>query len=139
MYPKATIITAEADPKMRDYFEHFLKPLGFQLIQASTGKEAIQTVSREHPSVLVLDFNIPDMDGFEVCRELRKDHGNDALAIIMLAGKDKDYESCIVKALEYGADDYTRRPVDDQEFLKKVNSLLEASRKEELPSKSRNR
>jgi two-component system sensor histidine kinase/response regulator len=112
--------------------EALLTAEGFEILKAYGGKEAIETVKKEKPAMVLLDIMMPDMDGIQVCAALRKSPDTASVPIIMVTSKDKDQD--IVQALETGADDYIVKPVVKKDLFAKVHSLLSKSKAGELPS-----
>jgi len=94
----------------------------FQSIQANTGKEGIQLAVREQPDLILLDVNMPEMDGFEVCKRIREQPGTRNIPIIMLTvitGVDSR-----IKGLDIGADDYIGKPFQSRELIARINARL---------------
>ncbi len=94
----------------------------FQPLQASNGREGIQMAVKEQPALMLLDLNMPDMDGFEVVKKLREQTATRGLPVIMLtseAGLDSR-----VKGLDLGADDYMAKPFQIRELLARINARL---------------
>src|SRR5262245_57404702 len=96
-----SILVVDDEPKIlqiaRDYLEH----AGFSVVSARDGKTALAAVRAEKPDLLILDLGLPDMDGLDVCRQVRK---VSSVPIIMLTARDEDSDK--VAGLELGADDY---------------------------------
>ena len=92
---------------------------GAAIFSASTGSKGLELVEAEKPDIVILDIGLPDMDGFEVLRELRR---FSQVPVIMLTVRDKDTD--IAKALETGADDYITKPFSHIEMLARVQAIL---------------
>jgi DNA-binding response OmpR family regulator len=94
----------------------------FRALQATSGREGIQLAVREQPDLVILDVNMPEMDGFEVCRRLREQPGTRHIPIIMLttaASLDSR-----VKGLDIGADDYITKPFQGRELIARIKARL---------------
>ncbi len=102
-----------------------LEQAGFSVTTASDGEEALVKLEKEPPALMILDLNMPRMDGYEVCRRVRSDSRLRALPIIMLTVRRKPREQ--VKGLELGADDYMTKPFDSQELLARIEAVLRRS------------
>jgi len=97
--------------------------IGCRVIAAGDGEECLKMVKEQAPDVILLDINMPGMDGFEVCRVLKGDQETRHIPIIFLTATAHDLKSKI-RGLETGADDYLIQPVDDLEFVTRVKVML---------------
>jgi DNA-binding response OmpR family regulator len=86
---------------------------------AGTGSSALGAVASEMPGLIILDLNLPDMDGIEICRRIRK---TSDVPILMLTARDEDVDKII--GLEVGADDYLSKPFNPRELVARVKSIL---------------
>ncbi len=105
--------------------EAVLSPKGFRVATASSGEEALDVLSKEHPDLVLLDILMPGMDGYEVCRRIREDPETAFLPVIMITasgGQEK------IRAIESGADDFVNKPFDQAELLARVRSLVRVKR-----------
>jgi DNA-binding response OmpR family regulator len=91
----------------------------YEVAVAASGQEALATVSRWMPDVVLLDVMMPGMDGFEVCRELRK---RSDIPILMLTARNEDIDKIV--GLELGADDYMTKPFNPREMVARVKAIL---------------
>jgi signal transduction histidine kinase len=94
---------------------------GYAVTSASSGSEALEKVKAELPDLVLLDIQMPELDGYEVCRRLRADSRSAFLPIVMITSSDTEVR---VNALEAGADDFVMKPFDQQELLARVRSLV---------------
>jgi DNA-binding response OmpR family regulator len=101
----------------------YLEREGFNTATARTGAEALETVSRERPDLVVLDIMLPDIDGWEVCREIRR---TSDVPIIMLTAREGDEDKIV--GLEIGADDYVTKPFVPRELVARVKAILRRAR-----------
>lgn len=99
-----------------------LEKEGFQVEQAYNGEEALQKVFDLKPDIIVLDLMLPGLDGFEVCRRIRKKLD---VPIIMLTARDEDIDK--VLGLELGADDYMTKPFNSRELIARIKAILRRS------------
>src|SRR5436189_283089 len=95
---------------------------GYAAVAAYDGEEALQAARREKPDAIVLDVMLPKLDGFEVCRVLRRET---AVPILMLTAREDEIDK--VLGLELGADDYLTKPFSMRELLARVKALLRRS------------
>lgn len=109
---------------------------GFEIITASSGKEALGILDKESPDLVLLDYMMPEMDGLETCKKIKDQSVNEFLPIILLTAKD-DKESKI-KGFEIGADDYVTKPFDMDELNARIRAMLRIrSLQQELAVKER--
>jgi two-component system cell cycle response regulator len=94
----------------------------FDVITASSGPEALEICAREDIDIVLLDVMMPDMDGFEVCRQLKANPKTHHLPVLMVTALDQPSDR--VKGLDAGADDFLTKPVDDVQLLARVKSLV---------------
>src|SRR5215467_10654187 len=105
--------------------EAVLSPKGFRVATASSGEEALDVLSQEHPDLVLLDILMPGMDGYEVCRRIRQDPGTAFLPVIMITASGQEQK---IRAIESGADDFVNKPFDQAELLARVRSLVRVKR-----------
>jgi two-component system, OmpR family, response regulator MtrA len=115
----ATVLLVEDDPAARQGLELALRRLGYAVRPAETGEEALDGIGAATVDVVVLDVMLPGMDGFEVCRRLRR--GSD-VPVIMLTARGDDMD--IVVGLEAGADDYVVKPVEPRVLDARIRAVL---------------
>lgn len=108
-----------------------LEKEGFRTEKAYNGQEALDKVSEIKPDIVILDLMLPELDGFEVCRRIRKKLD---VPIIMLTARGEDIDK--VLGLELGADDYLTKPFNSRELVARIKSILRRSTfREEVPKK----
>jgi DNA-binding response OmpR family regulator len=125
-----TILVVEDEASIASFVSLYLKNAGYQVRAVGTGSAALTHVAAELPALIVLDLNLPDLDGIEICRRIRK--ASD-VPIIMLTARDEDVDKII--GLEVGADDYLTKPFNPRELVARVKSVLRRSgpeRKKEI-------
>ncbi|NYB52316.1 MAG: PAS domain S-box protein [Methanobacteriaceae archaeon] len=127
-----TIMVVDDEPTQLFAISRILQSAGYNVLQASSGGEALKIASSEHPDLILLDVVLPDMDGVEVSKEIKKDKSLKDILIILISGIKTSSDSQS-KGLEEGADGYLTRPIPKRELLARVESLLRIKRaKEEL-------
>ena len=99
-----------------------LRSRGYSVDVAGTGREAIDTFERERPDLVILDLGLPDMDGSEVCRQIRE-RADTPIVVLSARGAEKDK----VAALDRGADDYVTKPFGPEELLARIRAALRRS------------
>jgi two-component system KDP operon response regulator KdpE len=115
----ATILVVDDDSQIRRVMRTALSSHGYTIIEARNGEEALKKVRAERLDLIVLDLNMPDMDGIEVCREIRVVSN---LPIIMLTVRNAEKDK--VRALDAGADDYVVKPFGIDELLARIRAAL---------------
>ena len=121
---KLKILIVDDNPDILDLLEVTLQD-GFTLIKASGGKEALEKIENENPGLVVLDYVLPDLEGPEICRIIRKNPRSLNIPILMLTGKGEVEDK--VGGLESGADDYMLKPFVPEELVARVRMLLRRS------------
>jgi DNA-binding response OmpR family regulator len=117
-----TVLVVEDEASIASFVSLYLKNAGYTVRTASTGGEALTMSAAEQPALIILDLNLPDMDGIEVCRRIRKSAD---IPILMLTARDEDVDKII--GLEVGADDYLTKPFNPRELVARVKSVLRRS------------
>ncbi|MFH2009780.1 MAG: response regulator transcription factor [bacterium] len=117
---KQTILVVEDDSSIRLGLEDTLRAKGYSVESTASGLEALSLVGRKSPDLVVLDIMLPDMEGFEVCRQLKERHPDQA--VIMLTARSAELDR--VRGLELGADDYITKPFSLMELLARVQAVL---------------
>ncbi len=124
-----TILVVEDEPALRDTLSYNLKKDGFTVEAVGDGRAALDSARKLKPDLIVLDLMLPEIDGFEVCRILRKEM---TTPILMLTARDDEIDRVV--GLEVGADDYLTKPFSMRELMARVKAQLRRSRllREEL-------
>lgn len=120
----ATILVADDDANIRELVCLFLRNDGFETVEAADGKEALALYGRRNVDLVVLDIMMPIMDGWTLCKELRR--ANPDLPLLMLTARGETWEK--VKGFELGTDDYLTKPFDPLELTVRVRALLKRYR-----------
>jgi DNA-binding response OmpR family regulator len=114
-----SILVVEDETSIASFVAAYLRNAGYNVRTASTAGAAVTELANEPPALIVLDLNLPDGDGVELCRRIRK--GSD-VPILMLTARDEDIDKII--GLEVGADDYMTKPFNPRELVARVKSVL---------------
>ncbi|HKM65616.1 MAG TPA: response regulator transcription factor [Candidatus Acidoferrum sp.] len=115
----ANILVVDDEPQIRRVLRSTLTFRGYELVEASTGEEALELARKTKPGLILLDVNLPGISGVETCRELRR---FTAAPIIMLTVRNAERDK--VAALDAGADDYVTKPFGIEELLARVRAAL---------------
>ena len=116
---KSKILIIDDDPKLNDLIKEYLIKFGFEAISAIHPLEGLKLVKIHQPDLIILDIMMPDIDGFELCREIRKDY---SIPIIMLTARGEVTDRVV--GLELGADDYVPKPFEPRELVARIQTVL---------------
>lgn len=119
---KRRVLLADDDPALRRLIGTTLGTEDFDLLQAVDGEEALRIARQEHPELVLLDVNMPKLDGFEVCRHLKSEPETSGIKVVMLTARAAEVDR--VRGREAGADDYFIKPFSPVQLLNKVYALL---------------
>jgi len=122
MTTKPKILVVDDEPDAVELVEFNLKANGYDVVTATDGEEALEKARAIIPDLIVLDLMLPEVDGTEVCKILRRDQRTQAIPIIMLTAKAAEIDR--VLGLELGADDYVTKPFSPRELILRVKKLL---------------
>jgi two-component system, OmpR family, alkaline phosphatase synthesis response regulator PhoP len=113
------ILVVDDEQNIRDLASLYLQKEGFTVETAANGRIAVERFAIVQPNMVILDLMMPEMDGFEVCRELRREHD---VPILMLTARSDDVDKIV--GLELGADDYMTKPFNPREMVARVKAIL---------------
>ena len=114
-----TILVVEDETSIASFVAAYLRNAGYAVKTAASAQSALLQLAGESPALIVLDLNLPDGDGVELCRRIRK---TSDVPILMLTARDEDIDKII--GLEVGADDYMTKPFNPRELVARVKSIL---------------
>jgi two-component system phosphate regulon response regulator PhoB len=120
---KPKILVVDDEPEAIELLEFSLTQAGFNTLRATDGAEAIRKARSALPSLIILDLMLPEIDGLEVCKMLRRDPATKSIPIIMVTAKAAEIDR--VLGLELGADDYVTKPFSPRELVLRVKKLLD--------------
>jgi two-component system alkaline phosphatase synthesis response regulator PhoP len=116
------ILVIEDDKDIVELLRHYLEKENFVLLDAADGYAGLKRAQTENFDLIILDIMLPEMDGLEVCRELRSDSKTSSVPIIMLTAKTEETDKIV--GLELGADDYVTKPFSPKELVARVKAVL---------------
>jgi two-component system KDP operon response regulator KdpE len=122
----ARILIVDDEPNIIGTVAPLLRARGYEVVSAMSGRAALEAVERDKPDLIVLDLGLPDIDGVEVCRQVRR-----TLSVPILVLSARGAEGDKVRALDAGADDYVTKPFGAEELLARIRATL---RRVENPS-----
>lgn len=117
-----TILVIDDEKDVLKSLKDTLASESFIVKTAMSGEEGIKAAKREKPNLILLDLRLPDMDGYDVCREIRKASETAHIPIIMVSTRSRDTEKIV--GLEIGADDYVTKPFNVNELLARIRAVL---------------
>lgn len=120
------ILVVDDEPEAVELIEFNLKEAGFDVITAADGAEALKKARAALPGLIVLDLMLPEVDGLEVCKMLRRDPATATLPIFMVTAKAAELDRIL--GLELGADDYITKPFSPRELVLRIKKILERGR-----------
>ncbi|GAC1327892.1 MAG: response regulator transcription factor [Chloroflexota bacterium] len=123
MTSKGQILIVDDEPGIIRLIAMYLEREGYKTVNARTGSEALEIVVDKAPALVILDIMLPDIDGWEVCREIRR---TSDVPIIMLTAREGDEDKIV--GLEIGADDYITKPFVPRELVARVKAILRRAR-----------
>ena len=117
-----TILVVDDDPAIREMIKLALTRGGYKVQEAGNALDARQTIARQIPDLILLDWMLPGQSGFEFARALQRDSAHRQIPVIMLTARDQEEDK--VAALETGADDYVAKPFSVSELLARIKAVL---------------
>jgi DNA-binding response OmpR family regulator len=123
---KEKILVVDDEAEAVELVEFNLRQAGFEVLSAADGAEALKKARTALPSLIVLDLMLPEIDGLEICRMLRRDPATARIPIVMLTAKAAEMDRII--GLELGADDYVTKPFSPRELVLRIKNVLQRGR-----------
>ncbi len=114
------VLVADPDSRLRSQISAACRQDGFEVVEAASGQEALARAADARPTAILLEVSLPDMSGFDVCRELRRQNGD--VPIILISSRAEEID--VVVGLEIGADDYVTKPVRLRELTARIAANL---------------
>jgi two-component system, OmpR family, response regulator len=122
------VLVVDDEPHIREVICFALERAGLKTTTARNGAEALMAVQRQQPSLLVLDIGMPELDGLEVCRQLRR---TSTVPILFLSARDEEVDRIV--GLELGGDDYVTKPFSPRELVARVKAILKRTENHGAP------
>lgn len=120
-----TILIVEDDEDILDLLSYNLRGAGFAVVSSRDGFDAVSKARRSPPDLVILDLMLPGLDGFEVCKELKREARTARVPVIMLTARGDEVDRIV--GLELGADDYVVKPFSPRELMLRVRAVLKRS------------
>jgi len=121
-WPVATILVVDDERDLQSLLDFNLRQAGFETVLASTGEQALQSVRRRVPDLVLLDLMLPDLPGTEICRQVKSDPRTRAVPVVMLTARGEELDRVV--GFELGADDYVVKPFSMRELVLRVKAVL---------------
>ena len=121
---KKTIVMADNDLSVLKMTKVRLEHEGFQVMTAVNGQEALDLVTRVLPDLVLLDIHMPQLDGFRVCEELKKNPKTEKIAVIILTGTESRLWQMTDRCIQLGIQDWVKKPFESKVLLEKINKAL---------------
>lgn len=134
---KELVLVVEDDEDILELLTFNLEAAGYQTASATDGYEGLQLARRKSPDLIVLDIMMPGMDGFEVCKELKRKSETADIPVIMLTARTEEVDRIV--GLELGADDYVVKPFSPREIILRIKAVLKRSGAESTEKSQWNR
>lgn len=125
------ILVVDDEAVLVETLAYNLEQAGYTVMTVADGQSALEVARREKPDLIVLDLMLPEIDGLEVCRQLRRENSTATIPILMLTAKGEEIDKVV--GLEVGADDYVTKPFGRRELLARVRALLRRSEYVPIP------
>jgi two-component system phosphate regulon response regulator PhoB len=119
----AKVLVVEDESDIRQMLLQQLRGAGFDVVGVGTAHEALDSARTEGPDLILLDLMLPDMDGFEVCKRLRRDPMTERIPVVMVSARASEMDR--VLGLELGADDYITKPFSPRELVLRIRRSIE--------------
>ncbi len=131
-----TILVVDDDPLLLSGTARLLQDAGYSVMEADNGFQAIQDARNHIPDLMLLDIELPDISGLEICQRLKKENETSGIYICLISGK-RIHSSEQSEGLEIGADDYIARPIDNRQLLARLKAMVRLINAEKAIAKHR--
>lgn len=120
--PEKKILIIDDEESIQELLRYNLEENGYKVLTASNGVDALRLVRQESPQLIILDIVLPGMDGYDVCKEIRRDDSLLNIPIIMISSKADEFSKIL--GLELGADDFLTKPFSVRELMVRIKTAL---------------
>jgi two-component system alkaline phosphatase synthesis response regulator PhoP len=120
-----TILIIDDEQDIRDILNYNLTKVGYRVHEASNGREGIKIAVQKKPNLIILDVMMPEMDGIEVCEELKANPETKNIKICFLTARSEDYSQ--IAGFDAGADDYVSKPIKPKVLISRIKAILRRS------------
>ncbi|SKA83539.1 two-component system, OmpR family, alkaline phosphatase synthesis response regulator PhoP [Caloramator quimbayensis] len=127
--PNEKVLIIDDESNIVELIKYNLEMNCYKVLYAYDGNEGLNIAREEKPDLILLDIMLPKMDGFDVCKEIKKDKDIEHIPIIMLTAKGEEFDKIL--GLELGADDYITKPFSIRELLARIKAVMRRNKKEE--------
>ena len=127
MIDKGRILLVDDEEDILEFLSYNLIKEGYKIKTANNGKSALKILEKFNPDLIILDVMMPEMDGIEVCENIRENEKNDDVLILFLTARSEDYSE--LAGFSAGADDYITKPIKPKLLVSRVNAILKRKRK----------
>lgn len=127
---RTTVALVEDDRDVSALIKKTLEGANFEVGAYEAGKKGLERIQAQPPALVILDLNLPDMDGLDLCKQLKSDRATQSIPLLMISARDD--EADIVSGLELGADDYVTKPFSPRVLLARVRAVLRRREREEV-------
>ena len=117
------ILVVEDDAMMQNLMKSLLRIEGFEVVISGSGREGLEAAAKEKPDLIILDVNLPDINGLDVCRSLKSDPVTRHMPVIMLTGEAREVGQRVT-GLEVGAEDYILKPFESKALIARIRALI---------------
>lgn len=117
----STVLVVDDTPSTRELICGYLRKAGYQVIEANNGKEAMEKALAQTPDLVITDVVMPEMNGFELCRSLKKNPTTQNLRIVVCTSKNQDIDR--MWGMKQGADIYLTKPFTEAEIMEAIQSI----------------
>ncbi|MDG2506458.1 MAG: response regulator transcription factor [Crocinitomicaceae bacterium] len=126
---KKSILIVDDDQDIRDLLSYNLQKSGYSVNEAINGFDCLEKIKTIKPNLILLDVMMPEMDGLEVCQQIKSNPKNHDILICFLTARGEDYSQ--IAALEAGGDDYVTKPIKPKVLISRINAILRRTVKDE--------
>jgi DNA-binding response OmpR family regulator len=130
MRETAKVLITDDDPEILHLTATILERAGYEVLEASTGKQCLEAVQAHHPDIVLLDVMLPDVSGIEVCKQIKANEALQGIFVILVSGVQvsSEYQA---GGLDVGADGYLIKPISNKELVARVHSMVRIKRAED--------